>query len=278
MVIPHGSHYIGKKIEDLDLRKKYGALIVGIRKGALRITKRLEKIKLNLGDLILLKTTKEDARKIKNDRNLMLVEKIETNYRKDKKLTAILIVVGAVLFAALGIYPILVTAFVGVILMVLTGVLSPKEAYSSVRWEVIFLLAGLIPLGIALEKSGTAAFIAKLLSSFAGNYSHYTVMVGFFIFTTVLTEILSNNASAILLVPIGLDLAKQININPYMMTLVIMMAASTSYLTPIGYKTNTMIYGTGVYKFSDFFKVGALLNLILAFVTPYLILKFWTGI
>ena len=81
-----------------------------------------------------------------------------------------------------------------------------------------------------------------------------------------------------MLVPIGLDLAKQININPYMMTLVIMMAASTSYLTPIGYKTNTMIYGTGVYKFSDFFKVGALLNLILAFVTPYLILKFWTGI
>ena len=278
MIIPQGSYYIGKKIEDLDLKKKYGAFVVAVRKGARKITDRIENVKLQLGDLLLLKTNKENVEKIKNDSNLIMIEKIENNYKKDKRLTAILIILGVILFAALGIYPILVTSFVGLILMILTGVLTTKEAYSSVRWEVIFLLAGLIPLGIALEKSGTANFIALMVSKFAVNYSAYAVMVGFFIFTTLLTEILSNNASAILLVPIGLDLAKQINIDPYMMTLVIMISASTSYLTPIGYKTNTMIYGTGVYKFSDFFKAGVILNIILAFVTPYLILKMWTGI
>lgn len=278
MIIPQGSFYIGKKIEDLNLKKKYGAFVIAVRKGTRKITERIDKVKLHLGDLLLLKTNKDNAEKIQGDPNLILIEKIENNYKKDKKLIAVLIFLGVILFAALGIYPILTTAFVGLILMILTSVLTTKEAYSSIRWEVIFLLAGLIPLGIAIEKSGVAALIGDFLGKAAANHSHYFVMVVFFIFTTLLTEILSNNASAILLVPIGLELAKKISLDPYMMTLLIMISASTSFLTPIGYQTNTMIYGTGVYKFSDFLRVGLILNIILAFATPFIILKLWTGI
>lgn len=276
MIVPQGSYYIGKKIEDLGLKKN--AVVMAIRKGTKKITKRLDKIKLHLGDLLLLKTPKEKSEKVRNDRNLILIDELEVNYRKHKRLIAIAILAGVVLLAAFGIYPIMLTALVGVVLMILTGVITTKEAYSSVRWEIIFLLAGLIPLGIALEKSGAAAFIAGLLSKIAVNFPPLWVMIGFYIFTTLLTEILSNNASVILLVPIGIDLARQIGIDPYLMVLVIMFSASTSYLTPVGYKTNTMVYGTGVYKFSDFFRVGVILNIILAFVAPHLIWFLWGGV
>ncbi|MFC1647083.1 SLC13 family permease, partial [Patescibacteria group bacterium] len=183
------------------------------------------------------------------------------------------IVVGVVVIASLGIYPILVTSLLGVILMLTAKIITPKEAYTSIRWDVIFLLAGLIPLGIALEKSGAASMIASYISSVVVHLPTIWVLIGFYAFTTILTEILSNNASVILLVPIGIDLATRLQIHPYQFVLVIMFAASTSFLTPIGYKTNTMIYGTGVYKFSDFSRVGVLLNIILAIVTPILIMQ-----
>ena len=258
--------------------KIFKAVVIAVGKGTKRIMTRLEKIKLQVGDLLLIKTRADQADKLKRDPNLILIDQLEVNYRRDKRMIAIAIIAGVILVAALGIYPILVTALVGVILMILTGVITPEEAYSSVRWKVIFLLAGLIPLGIALEKSGGAALIANFISKFAVNYPPIWVMIGFYIFTTLVTEILSNNASVILLVPIGINLAKNIGIDPYLMILVIMFSASTSYLTPIGYKTNTMVYGTGVYKFSDFFKVGVWLNLILAFVAPHLIWIMWGGV
>ena len=278
MIISHGSNYVGKKIEDINLKKRFKAVVIAVGKGTKRIMTRLEKIKLQVGDLLLIKTRADQADKLKRDPNLILIDQLEVNYRRDKRMIAIAIIAGVILVAALGIYPILVTALVGVILMILTGVITPEEAYSSVRWKVIFLLAGLIPLGIALEKSGGAALIANFISKFAVNYPPIWVMIGFYIFTTLVTEILSNNASVILLVPIGINLAKNIGIDPYLMILVIMFSASTSYLTPIGYKTNTMVYGTGVYKFSDFFKVGVWLNLILAFVAPHLIWIMWGGV
>lgn len=281
MIVPQGSQYIGKKIIDLDLKKK--AAIIAVRHGARKITKRLEKIKIHIGDLLLLKTSKNNGERLRKDPNLILIDELEVNYRKDKRFLALAIIAGVILFAAFGIFPIMLTALVGVILMFFSGIITPQEAYSSIRWEIIFLLAGLIPLGIALEKSGGAALIAeqlsKLLTTLPTEWvSPITVMIGFYIFTTLLTEILSNNASVILLVPIAINLAKEIGIDPYLMVLVVMFAASTSYLSPVGYKTNTMVYGTGVYKFKDFFRVGILLNIILAFVAPYLIMFLWTGV
>jgi len=277
MIVPHDSRYIGKKIKDLNLNKKYKAIVMAVRKGQKRITERIDEVKLQIGDMLLLKTTSDFVDDLKSNPNLMVMEQLEASYRKDKTLTAVLIMFGVVGFAALGVYPILVTSLIGVILMLLTGVITTDETYHAIRWEVIFLLAGLIPLGIALEKSGTASFIASIISKLTSGLPILYVLIGFYIFTTLMTEVLSNNASVILLVPIGIDLAARLNMNPYLFVLVIMFAASTSFLTPVGYKTNTMVYGTGVYKFSDFFKVGVWLNMILAVITPYLILKLWGG-
>ena len=278
MIVPQESKFIGKKIRDIHLEQKYKALVIAVRKGQQKITKRIDDLKLHVGDMLLIKTTAEYAEKLKQEQGLMKMDHVEVTYRKDKRVHALMVMLGVVIFAALGIYPILVTSIVGVILMLWMKILTPEEAYGAIRWDIIFLLAGLIPLGIAVEKSGTAALIASFLSKLIIGWPLLWVLIGFYVFTTLLTEILSNNASVILLVPIGIDLALRLQTNPYLFVLVIMFAASTSFLTPVGYKTNTMIYGTGVYKFSDFFKVGVMLNLILAFVTPYLILKMWTGI
>ena len=273
MVIPLGSRYIQKTIDQVGIFKNDNVVVAAIYKGQKKITSLIRSAKLGLGDMLLIKTTTEHADKLLKDSNLLLIEQLERSYRKSKRFLALAIVIGVVVVASLGIYPILVTSLVGVILMFTAGIITPKEAYVAIRWDVIFLLAGLIPLGIALEKSGAASLIAQYISSAVVHLPTLWVLIGFYVFTTILTEILSNNASVILLVPIGIDLAIRLGIHPYLFVLVIMFAASTSFLTPIGYKTNTMVYGTGVYRFSDFFRVGIGLNILLAIVTPILIMQ-----
>jgi di/tricarboxylate transporter len=275
MIVPQGSRFIGRKVEDLHLDVRYKAAVMAVSKGLKTITGPLENVRLDLGDMLLVKTTSEHLEKLEKNRNLLIIDYVESSYRKDKRTIALLIVSLVVVVAALGFYPIVVTSLAGAVVMILAGVLTSEEAYRSVRWEVIFLLAGLIPLGIALENSGATAIIVNGVSFLALGLPVYWVLVGFYVFTTVFTEVVSNNASVILLVPIGIELAVALGFNPYLLVLVIMFAASTSFLTPVGYKTNTMVYGTGVYRFSDFFRAGFLLNLILAFVTPQAIIWIW---
>ena len=140
------------------------------------------------------------------------------------------------------------------------------------------MLAGLLALGIAFQQTKASNFIASHIINWTHGMPTLTVMIGLYIFTTVITEFISNNASVILLIPIVIDLAVQSNVNIYYYVLPVMFAASTSFLSPVGYQTNTMVYSSGVYKFYDFFRVGALLNLILAFVTPMVIKWLWTGV
>jgi di/tricarboxylate transporter len=143
--------------------------------------------------------------------------------------------------------------------MLLAGVVTPEEAYGAVRWDVIFLLAGLIPLGIALEKSGAAALIASLVSSLTEGLPVLLVVMGFYVFTTLLTEVLSNNATVILLVPIAINLAVHKGLDPRILVLAVMFAASTSFLTPIGYQTNTWSTHRRL-QIHRFLQVGVLLT------------------
>jgi di/tricarboxylate transporter len=140
-----------------------------------------------------------------------------------------------------------------------------------VRWDVIFLLAGLIPLGTAMENSGTTAWMAQHLAILGGGTSGIMLLIIFYLVTNLLTEILSNNAAVILMIPIAAGVAKTLGLNPLAFIFAVTFAASNSYLTPIGYQTNTMVYGPGGYKFFDFTRVGLPLNLILTVLTPLLI-------
>ena len=163
----------------------------------------------------------------------------------------------------LEIYPILVAAFAGVVAMVATGCVRPTELYDSVDWGGIFLLAGLIPLGIAMERTGAAQWLAGVIvvASLEAGLSAVLILGLFYIVTALITEVISNSASGVLMIPVAVEAAAQIGANAFSFVLAVTFAASTSILSPIGYQTNLMVYSPGGYKFTDVFRVGAPLQL-----------------
>ena len=273
VLILSNSRLIGTTLKDVRFRQRYNLTVLAIRRGEELIRDRLGKVQLRFGDLLLVQGAKQSLLGLQTTRELLVIEQKEPDaIRYDKAWIAIAIILGVILLAAFDIIPILVSALIGVVLMIVTGVLKPGELYSAVRWDVIFLLAGLIPLGTAMENSGATKWLADNLMLLGGNFSGYSIVLFFFVVTSLLTEILSNNASVVLLIPIAAEVAKSLNLNPIALMFAVTFAASNSFMTPIGYQTNTMVYSPGGYKFSDFFRVGAPLNIIMAIVTPLLII------
>ncbi|WP_041619998.1 SLC13 family permease [Stanieria cyanosphaera] len=272
VLILSNSRLIGSTLKDLRFRQRYNATVLAIRRGEELIRDRLGKVPLRFGDLLLVQGPKESFLGLQTTRELLVMEQKELdNLRTNKAWIALAICLAVIIVAAFDLLPILVTALVGVILMVITGCLKPGEIYGAVRWDVIFLLAGLIPLGTAMDNSGATKWLADALLSLGGNLSGYWILLFFFVATSLLTEILSNNASVVLMIPIAVEVAKSLSLNPYAFMFAVTFAASNSFMTPIGYQTNTMVYGPGGYKFTDFFRVGGPLNLLMAIVTPILI-------
>ena len=276
ILILSNARLIGSTLKDTRFRQRYNATVLAIRRGEELISQRLGQVKLRFGDLLLVQGPKESFLGLQTTRELLVLEeKDRENLRLDKAWIALAITVGVVVIAALDWMPILVTSLVGVLLMIITGCLKPGEIYGAVRWDIIFLLAGLIPLGTAMENSGTTKWLANYLVSFGGHLSGYWILLLFYIATAILTEILSNNATVVLMLPIAVEVAKSLSLNPLALMFVVTFAASNSYMTPIGYQTNTMVYGPGGYKFYDFTKVGAPLTIMLAFLTPFLTIVFY---
>ena len=273
VLILSNSNLIGSTLKDIRFRQRYNATVLAIRRGEELVRERLGKVKLRFGDVLLLQGPKESFLGLQTSRDLLFIGDRDLEIlRRDKAGIAIAIGSGVVLAAAFGILPILVSALLGVVLMVFTGCLKPGEVYQAVRWDIIFLLAGLIPLGIAMDKSGTTQWLAQNLVAIGGNLSGYWLLTFFYLVTVFITEILSNNASVVLLLPVAVEVAKSLSFNPMSFILVVTFAASSSFMTPIGYQTNTMVYSPGGYKFLDFARVGAPLSLIMALIVPPLII------
>ncbi|MGJ3251436.1 MAG: SLC13 family permease [Elainellaceae cyanobacterium] len=272
VLILSNSRLSGSTLKEIRFRQRYNATVLAIRRGQELIRDRLGKVPLRFGDLLLVQGPRESFVGLQTTRELLVLEQrdVET-LRQDKAGIAIAIILGAIALAAFNIMPIMVSALAGVVLMVITGCLKPGELYGAVRWDIIFLLAGLIPLGIAMDKSGTTKWLADQLLALGGNLSGYWILTFFFIATSLLTEIISNNASVVLMIPVAVEVAKTLGLNPLAFMFAVTFAASNSYMTPIGYQTNTMVYGAGGYKFLDFVRVGAPLNLMMAIVTPLMI-------
>jgi anion transporter len=228
-----------------------------------------------VGEVLLLQLSNTSLIKLRRQTDLILLEEHEDSFDNKRMLWAGGIVSAVVLSAALTPLPIVVTALIGIIAMVLSGCINKDDIYSGVSWDVIFLLAGVIPLGIAMTKSGGAEWLGGLLAIFASGWHPIMVLMALYAVTTLLTEMVSNNASVVILVPVAIALGESLGIDIFPMVLAVMFAASTSFLSPIGYQTNTMIYGTGLYKFTDFAKVGAPLNVILMIVTSLGLYYFW---
>lgn len=272
VLILSNSRLVGSTLKELRFRQRYNATVLAIRRGEELVRERLGKEPLQFGDLLLVQGPKDSLLGLQTTRELLVLESrdVET-LRRHKAGISVAIALGVILTAAFNLLPILVSALVGVVLMVLTGCLKPGEIYGAVRWDVIFLLAALIPLGIAMDHSGATQWLANIIVHLGEHFSGFWVLLAFYVATSLLTEILSNNAAVVLMIPIAVQVAQTLGLNPMAFIYGVTFAASNSFMTPIGYQTNTMVYGAGGYRFLDFVRIGAPLNLLMAIVTPILI-------
>jgi di/tricarboxylate transporter len=268
VVVPTDSALIGDTIETSTILERYDAMLVALQRGGVRLP-RVREAEFTVGDLLLLQLPADELERVAETRDLIVAREIpREDYRYDKIPVAVAILAGVVGSAALGLLEIQVAALAGVVGMVLSGTLAPTELYEGVDWTVIFLLAGVIPLGIAMENTGTAALLGALVATTAQYLPTVAVLGVFYAATVILTNIISNNATVALMVPVAINAAREIGTNPLAFLLAVMFAASAAFMSPVGYQTNLFVYRPGGYRFTDFARVGALLQVILAVVTP----------
>jgi len=266
----------GRSMRDVQFAERFGAIVLAIRHHGRLLHDKLHDMHLGAGDALLLEMPHDRIELLQRDSNFVLVsEPALPRYRKQKIIPALLIMVGVVAAATFGVVSILVSALAGSVLMILTGCIRLEEAYNAVEWKVIFLLAGLLTLGVALEKTGAAALLSGFLVNWIGVFGPFAVLAAFYLLTSLLTEAMSNNATAVLLAPVAIATAEAMAISPRPLLMAVAFAASSSFMTPVGYQTNTLIFGPGNYKFADFMRVGAPLNLIFWILATLLIPVFW---
>ena len=229
-----------------------------------------------MGDTILVRCPREKISKIRNSNEFIVVEDIHHSMiDTEKARMAALIFVGVVLGASSGLADILTCSLAGVFLMTLTHCLSLKDAYRSLESEVLLLIVGTIALGVAMQKTGATNLYADLFLSLFSGRSPQTVLLGVILLSSICTHILSNNATAVLLLPIAVTTAASLGIDPKPFIIGICFGASACFATPIGYQTNLLVYGPGRYRFSDYIKLGMPLNIMVIVLSSLLIPFFW---
>ena len=275
VVAPH-ANFVGESLQEMNFREKYGTTVLAIRQQGKLLREKISDTKLKGGDTLLIEANKDRVASLKLDNDFIIVSEAETvKFRRDKVVIALLIVAGVILSASFGFLPIVVSSVVGAILLVVFRCILLDEVYQAIDWKIIFLLAGVLSLGTALEKTGAAEMVSTTMLSAVGSFGPVLLVSAFYLLTLILTEMISNNASAALIAPIAIATADTLDVSPIPFLVAVTFAASASFMTPVGYQTNTMIYGPGHYKFFDFVKVGTPLNLILWITASFLIPVFW---
>ncbi len=266
----------GRSLKEARFRSRYGLTALAIRHRGQVMREDLESLRLRSGDVLLFEVDANHLEQLRDDRTFVLVSQANLPvFRKRLMFTAIAIVTGVVLAAAAGIVPIVAGAIVGCILMVMAGCLTLEEAYAAINWKVIFLLAGVLTLGTALETSGAAKLLAGFLVKSVGALGPVVLLSVLYLITSLLTEMMSNNATAALLAPVAIAAAESLGIDSRPLLMAIAFAASASFMTPVGYQTNTLIYGPGQFRYADFLRVGTPLNIMFWILATIFIPQFW---
>lgn len=277
LIVAPESDWQGKTLKELDFRRKFRSMPLAIRHRQEIQHENLYSSSLKAGDVILaeIKThyipeLKAVEQKPRTPFILLSEEPLYQFHRRHFRIT-LSVLAGVVLLSALHILPIMVATLSATILLVLMGLLSMKEVYESINWRIIFLLAGALSLSKALANTGLDALFAEQIISKLGVYGPAVMVSGLYLLTSILTELMSNNAAAALITPIAIGVAQQTGVSPVPFLMAITVAASASFMTPIGYQTNAMVYATGHYRFKDFLKIGAPLNLLFWLLSSLLI-------
>ncbi|CAN5648310.1 SLC13 family permease [soil metagenome] len=248
----------------LALHSRWGITVLGLQRRGRTLRRALRNTPLKAGDLLLVEGTADQLHAIHKGGDFSLLGSVEVPARRRHlKWFAVGILLAVVALPAVGVLPIVVTATAGVVAMFLTGCLTPQEAYVEMDWMVLVLLGAILPLGIAMQETGTAELLVGLALSPVGDVNPLFVLAAFYLMTSLLTEAISNNAAAVVMTPLAVASAATLGFSPLPLVIAVMFAASNSFLTPIGYQTNTFIHGPGGYRFLDFVRVGGPLGLLL---------------
>lgn len=275
-VLPSRSHFTGRTVKNIRFRDRYGFTVLAIWRQGEVLVDRLGDVKLRAADVLLLKGARKKMQDLQQNNQVLVLEPLEFESKRINKAPLAVGVLGLVLLLTtfLG-FHISTAMVIGSVLMVLTGCLTMDEAYQSIEWRSVFLIAGMLPLGTVMETTGTAQFLADGIVSFAGVWGPLAVLAGIYVLAGLITEPMSNAAATVLMVPIAIDIALELGANPQSFVLAVVIGASTSFLTPVGHQSNVLVFGPGGYRFADFSRVGWLLNLVLVVVALLVIPLFW---
>ncbi len=272
---PH-SDLIGKSVRHSNIRRRYGIVVSAVHRKGVNLEEGYQDMRLAFGDTLLMEGPTASLVRLSREGSFLSLNESQVRPRqKSRIILAVVTLMAVVLAAALDFISITSAALVGALVVVLGGCLDMKQAYRAIEWNVLFLIYGMLGLGLAMEKTGGAEWIAMGVVGVMDQYGPIAILAAVYLLTSILTELVTNNAVAILMTPIVISIAASMEVDARPFLVAIMFGASASFITPIGYQTNTYVYGAGGYKFGDFLKVGIPLNLILWGVAVVVIPWIW---
>ena len=273
VLITPGCKMVGRTLGALRLRRRYGVYPLAVHRRNQNIGRQLDDLIVKVGDTLLLEGAMEDIQRLASDMDMVDVSQPSARaFRRGHAPIAIAALVGIVVLAALNVAPILLLAVLAVALVLVTGCIDAEEAFSFVDGRLLALIFSMLAVGAGLQNSGAISLIVDNIAPFLGTLSPFYVIFSVFLLTTILTEIVSNNAVAVIMTPIAISLGSALGMDPRP---AVMIAASCAFATPIGYQTNTLVYGPGGYRFTDFMRIGIPLNLSMSLLVSLMIPLFW---
>lgn len=276
VLISPGCKMIGRSLGNMRLRRRYGVYPIAAHRRNQNIGRQLDELVVRVGDTLLLEGAPADIQRLAADMNMVdISHPSEKGYRRNHAPIAIAALFGIVGLAAFNVAPIFALAIVAVVIVLTTGCIDAEEAFSFVEGQLLVLIFAMLAIGVALEETGAVALIVEAVAPMIGNLPPFLIVWAIYLLTSILTELVSNNAVAVVVTPIAIGLAQAVGVDPRPLVVAVMVAASASFATPIGYQTNTMVYGPGGYRFADFLRVGIPLNLSVGILASAVIPFFW---
>jgi di/tricarboxylate transporter len=276
VLLPNGSSLAGASVRDMRFRQRYNATLLAVRRGNQVLRELLGRVVLQAGDVLLLQAPLDAIRGMQANNDLVLLDELEKDLpTTDRKLTGIIIAALMILLPMLKVLPLMAAVLLAMVAMVATGCLRPGEVQRSIRWDVILLLGSLTCFSVAMQKTGLAEALAEDLLRTLQGWPSYAVLLVVVVLGQAFTEALSNGTTVVLLLPIAVELAKGLGLPPMAFIFAITFSASQSFLTPIGYQTNLMVFGPGRYRFLDMARFGAPLSITLALTVPLLLCRYF---
>ncbi len=266
----------GSSLEELDFQRNHDAIALAIHQRGRILRDKLKDVRMTAGDVLLLLVNDEAASALRSDERFVVLSEREDTRRTSKRaIAAVLIMISVVVISGLHWLPIPVAAIAGAVAMAMAGCYGRKDLYEGIDWKIIVLLAAILPLGTAIENSGLSHTLVQGGMGFVGEHGPLAALLMVYLLTALLTELMGHNPSVVLMVGIAISVAHTVGADPRPFVIAVAFAAATSFATPVGYPTNTMVYYAGGYRFMDFMKVGIPLIAIFCAISMYLIPLFW---